>query len=132
MMPALLALLFAQAPLTGDASTTPTSTASYDLFVLPRGLHLLIETLRVPFAADWGGEMRARIAMGGRLSFGAFMKAWSEGVCVPGHSCQELSIHSGVDTRFRVTPSFDLNLGYEIGRGPATGRGPMLRLRWNF
>ena len=137
-MPALLALLLAQAPSAGPSSIAPAFQAIDDQVVLPHGLRLLTESLRVPFAEDWGGEMRAGIGAGngiglsGRLSFGAFMKAWSEGVCAPGHSCRELSIHSGVDARLRVTPTLDVNLNYEIGKGPATGRGPMLRIRWKF
>ncbi|MES1157655.1 MAG: hypothetical protein ABUL67_01020 [Haliangium ochraceum] len=131
MLGILVTLLLAQAPLAGNALSVPAIGRGDDLLALPPGLRLLTESLRVPFGDDWGGEMRGSIEMDGRVSLGLFMKVWSEGVCDP-HWCADRSIHMGADVRVRVTPRLDLNLGYEQGKGPAAGRGPMLRARWKF
>ena len=74
--------------------------------------HLFIQTLRVPFGEDWGGEVFVYAPVARRLSVGVFMRAWNEATCT-NPACPQRAIEGGVELRYRMKPG--LELGGSIG-----------------
>jgi len=95
-------------------------------------LHLLDETLRVPFGEDWGGETRLFTRFGA-LDVGVFARAWAETVC-DRPDCAGRAIHAGAQTNLNVTPALDVGLDFGVHRGAAERTGSMVlsRLRLKF
>jgi len=95
-------------------------------------LHLLDETLRVPFGEDWGGETRF-FARFGSLDIGVFARAWSETVC-DRPDCAGRAVQVGAEAKVNVTPALDvgLELGAQRGSTERTGSIIMPRLRMKF
>jgi hypothetical protein len=97
------------------------------------GHHLFLESLRVPFGDDWGGETFMSTPLGRGLSLGLLMRAWNAGFC--NHlTCTDRAVEAGVELRYRVKPGLDLGVG--IGMQRAAGPQPvptvMPRLRLRF
>jgi hypothetical protein len=122
----------AQVPGT-DSSLIPRANPRAESHIdLGRNLRLLHESLRVPFGDDWGGQIRGSLEFARRISVGAYMKSFADGVCDP-HWCANRAVRAGVDVQIKVTPVFDVNVGYEAGvRGSYLYRGPTLRMNWKF
>jgi len=95
-------------------------------------LHLLEETLRIPFGEDWGGETRA-FARFGRLDVGVFARAWSEAVC-DRPDCAGRAVQMGAEVKVNVTPALDVGLDLGVGRNATQRGGSMIlpRLRLKF
>lgn len=95
-------------------------------------LHLLEETLRVPFGEDWGGEMRYFVRYD-RLSVGVFGRAWSEEVCDRA-DCRGRALQAGADLKISVTPTLDVGLDMSAVRSGRQRAGSMIgsRLRLKF
>lgn len=95
-------------------------------------LHLLDETLRIPFGEDWGGETRffARFKY---LDVGVFARAWAESVC-DRPDCGGRGVQAGAEIKTNVTPSLDVGLEVGVQRGSTerTGSIIMPRLRMKF
>jgi len=77
---------------------------------------LFVDTLRVPFGADWGGETFLYRPINDRLSVGLFMRAWNEAIC-DRPSCQDRAVEGGVELRYQVKPGLDLGMGIGAQRG---------------
>ena len=107
MLAALAASASPDLALPESAPTLP------DRALLP--LHLLEETLRVPFGEDWGGETFLYRLLTPRLSLGLSMRAWSEAIC-DRPSCQERAIETGVELRYQVTPGLDVGVDMGVQR----------------
>ncbi len=95
-------------------------------------LHLLDETLRVPFAEDWGGETRL-FSRFGRLDVGVFARAWAETVC-DRPDCAGRAIHAGAQTNLNVTPALDVGFDFGVHRGASERTGSLVlsRVRLKF
>ena len=92
--------------------------------------HLFLETLRVPFGDDWGGETFMYTPLGRRLSLGLVLRAWNAGFC--NHlTCIDRAIEAGVELRVRVKRGLDLGVGMGVQQGPAE-RLVMPRLHLKF
>jgi hypothetical protein len=74
-------------------------------------LHLLDETLRVPFGEDWGGETHYFFRFN-RLDVGVFARAWSDAVC-DRPDCAGRAVFGGAEVKVNVTPTLDV--GLDIG-----------------
>lgn len=97
-----------------------------------RRLHLLDETLRVPFGEDWGGETRFFVRFG-RLDVGAFARAWSELVC-DRPDCPGRAVQVGGEVKLNVTPALDVGLDVGVQRNAIERSGALIlpRLRMKF
>jgi hypothetical protein len=95
-------------------------------------LHLLEESLRVPFGEDWGGETHYFVRFG-RLDVGAFARAWSESIC-DRPDCPGRALHAGAEVRVNVTPRLDVGLDVGAARSGTQRTGSMMlsRLRLKF
>jgi hypothetical protein len=95
-------------------------------------LHLLDETLRIPFGEDWGGETRffARFKY---LDVGVFARAWAETVC-DRPDCGGRGVQAGAEIKANLTPALDvgLDLGVQRGSTERTGSVILPRLRMKF
>lgn len=95
-------------------------------------LHLLEETLRVPFGGDWGGETHV-FARFKNLDVGVFARAWSESVC-DRPDCAGRGVHAGAEVKVNVTPAMDVGLDVGVHRGATERTGSLIlpRLRLKF
>ncbi|HXJ18710.1 MAG TPA: hypothetical protein VMT03_00645 [Polyangia bacterium] len=96
-------------------------------------LHLLEETLRVPFGEDWGGETHYFMRFN-RLDVGVFGRAWSQTVC-DRPDCTGRSLSAGAEVKVDVTPALDVGLNAGAVRdGTTRGTGTIIlpRLRLKF
>jgi hypothetical protein len=123
----LSAALFAQ-----QLSLAPTPPAPRSDWPGAR-LHLLEESLRIPFGEDWGGEADYFLRFN-RLDLGGFVRAWSQAVC-DRPDCAGRSVQAGAAIRVKVAPALDV--GVEVGalRDGTTQRTQpvvMPRLRLKF
>jgi hypothetical protein len=118
------------------AAVTPASSRVPDLKLSPPLVEqtdrpvgpprLFIQTLRVPFGEDWGGEMFAYIPISRRLSVGLFMQAWNEAICSE-PACPQRAIEGGVELRYRMKPGLDLGGSIGVQRsGDARGTPAVL------
>jgi hypothetical protein len=78
--------------------------------------HLFIQTIRLPFGEDWGGEMFVFSPISRRLSVGLFMRAWNEATCSE-PACPQRAIEGGVELRYRMTPGLDVGGSIGVQRG---------------
>ena len=85
--------------------------------------HLFIDTLRVPFGDDWGGETFLYTPLGHRLSLGLLMRAWNEAIC-DRLSCADRVIEAGVELRYQVKPGVDLGVGMGVQKGGGARSAP--------
>ena len=98
----MLAALTAAAPSTGPDLKLRAPLAPEQDGTLLRP-HLFLETLRVPFGDDWGGETFMYTPLGRRLSLGLLMSAWNAGFC--NHlTCTDRAIEGGVELRSATEP----------------------------
>jgi hypothetical protein len=96
-------------------------------------LHLLEESLRVPFGEDWGGELHV-FRRFNRLDVGGFVRAWSQQVC-DRPDCPGRSLEGGAEVRVNVTPKLDVGLDVGALRDGVSRRSEstiMPRLRLKF
>lgn len=95
-------------------------------------LHLLDETLRVPFGDDWGGETHL-FARFGHLDLGLFARAWSEAVC-DRPDCAGRAVQAGAEVKMNLTPAFDVGFDFGVQRGSTERTGSLIlpRLRAKF
>ena len=98
----------------------------------PGRLHLLDESLRVPFGEDWGGETHYFVRFN-RLDVGIFARAWSEAIC-DRPDCVGRGLHAGAEVKVNVTPALDVGLDVGGARGATQRTGSMIlpRLRLKF
>jgi hypothetical protein len=85
--------------------------------------HVFVETLRVPFGDDWGGETYLYTPLGHRLSFGLFMRGWNEAIC-DRLACAERTLESGVELRYQLRPGVDLGVGLGVQKGAGIRSAP--------
>ena len=95
-------------------------------------LHLLNETLRVPFGEDWGGETHYFLRFN-RLDVGVFAKAWAEAIC-DRPDCPGRAVYGGAEVKVNVTPVLDVGLDVGAARSSTQRAGSMIlpRLRMKF
>src|SRR2546423_806389 len=95
-------------------------------------LHLLHESLRVPFGEDWGGETHYFLRFN-RLDVGVFARAWAETIC-DRPDCIGRGVYGGAEVKVNVTPSLDVGLDVGGARGATQRAGSMIlpRLRLKF
>jgi hypothetical protein len=95
-------------------------------------LHLLEESLRVPYGDDWGGEVHYYFRFN-RLDVGAFARAWSEAIC-DRPDCVGRAVQAGAEVKVNVTPVLDVGLDVGGARGATQRTGSIIlpRLRLKF
>ena len=95
-------------------------------------LHLLEESLRVPYGDDWGGEVHYYFRFN-RLDVGAFARAWSEAIC-DRPDCVGRAVQAGAEVKVNVTPALDVGLDVGGARGATQRTGSIIlpRLRLKF
>jgi hypothetical protein len=95
-------------------------------------LHLLEDSLRVPFGEDWGGDTHYFIRFN-RLDVGVFARAWSEAIC-DRPDCPGRAVHAGAEVKVNVTPALDVGLDVGAARNSTQRTGSMIlpRLRLKF
>lgn len=95
-------------------------------------LHLLDETLRIPFGDDWGGETHFGFRFD-RLDVGVFARAWAEGLCDRA-DCVNRGIHAGAEVKVNLAPSLDVGLEVGAYRGAPQRAGALIlpRARLKF
>jgi hypothetical protein len=95
-------------------------------------LHLLEESLHVPYGEDWGGEVHYYFRFN-RLDVGAFARAWSEAIC-DRPDCVGRAVQAGAEVKVNVTPTLDVGLDVGGARGATQRTGSIIlpRLRLKF
>jgi hypothetical protein len=111
----------AAAPAGSALELSPPRLGEQDRSTLP--FRLFVDTLRVPFGGDWGGETFLYTPINDRLSVGLFMRAWNEAICVS-PSCQDRAVEAGVELRYQIKPGLDLGLGMGLQRGAGVRPAP--------
>jgi hypothetical protein len=98
----------------------------------PARLHLLEETLRIPFGEDWGGETHLGFRFD-RLDVGLFARAWSEAPCLR-PDCADRGVHAGAEVKVNLGPALDVGLDVGAYRGSTQRTGTLIlpRARLKF
>jgi hypothetical protein len=96
-------------------------------------LHLLEETLRVPFGEDWGGETHIGLQLGSGIWIGTFVRAWAEAPC-DRKDCPDRAVHAGAEVKVQMTPAVDLGVNAGAHRSSTQRTGSMIlpRVRIKF
>lgn len=137
MLTAVTISLLTAAALTPPAPAAPELKLAEPLAGLPDRsalpFHLLVDTLRVPYGEDWGGDTFLYRPLNPRLAIGLTLRAWNEAICAS-PSCQDRAIEAGVELRYKVKPGLDLGVGVGAQRSagvrPAPAVLPRLRLKF--